>query len=56
MACLILQKKIDHIDRKKEKIHIPSESMRQWREHEAAAQAGIFSILLCFNNIFSYIL
>jgi hypothetical protein len=55
VACLILKKQEEHIHGERG-LTIPSASMRQWREREAAVQAGIFSILLYFNNIFFYIL
>jgi hypothetical protein len=46
MACLIRQTINDYINSANENIIITSESMRQLREHEMKAQAGIFSILL----------
>jgi hypothetical protein len=44
MACLILQKQIDHIDGKKENIVIPSIKMKKIREDAEKARAGMFII------------
>ncbi len=44
MACLILQKQIEHIDGKKENIVIPSIKMKKIREDAEKERAGMFII------------
>jgi hypothetical protein len=44
MACLILQKQIEHIDGKKENIVIPSIKMKKIREDAEKERAGMFTI------------
>jgi hypothetical protein len=50
IACLILQKQIEHIDGKKENIVIPSTKMKQIREQNGKVfiQILIIYILLAF--------
>ncbi len=49
MACLILQKQIEHIDGKKENIVIPSIKMKKIREDAEKERAGMFIIELKSN-------
>ena len=52
LACLILQKQIEHIDGKKENIVIPSIKMKQIREQNNGEFAiRIFTMLTCFGSI-----
>jgi len=44
VACLILQKQIEHIDEKKENIVIPSVKMKQIREQNGKFLLRIFAI------------
>ena len=48
MACLILQKQIEHIDGKKENIVIPSIKMKQIREQEGKSIDQIIIIISTF--------
>lgn len=44
MACMILQKQIEHIDGKKENITIPSIKMKKIREDAERERAGMHSV------------
>lgn len=44
MACMILQKQIEHIDGKKENITIPSIKMKKIRDDAEREQAGMCNI------------
>jgi len=55
MACIILQKQIDCIDGKKEKIETPGVKMRKITKQAKKEEAGMLSILfriIFFDNLF----